>query len=73
VIVSDPDDNVQHIMAHRKSGHPCTSAEPGTVRSRVDELVEVALDDIESGNLRVRGALRIIAVVAWHEGRDCCS
>lgn len=35
----------------------------------IDALVEAALDDIETGNLGVRGALRTVAKLAWGEGR----
>jgi hypothetical protein len=40
-----------------------------TPRTMIDSLVEVALEDIELGNLEVRGALRIIATIAWREGK----
>jgi hypothetical protein len=41
-----------------------------TPRRMIDSLVEVALEDIELGNLEVRGALRIIATIAWREGKN---
>jgi len=42
-----------------------TDPNPGLIEA----LVEIALDDIECGNLDTRGALRLIAMIAWREGR----
>jgi hypothetical protein len=47
---------------------------PGSGRApdcpdEIDALVEIALDDIEVGNLDVPSALRQIALIAWAKGR----
>jgi hypothetical protein len=57
------------------SGPPAEGTLPQSEDSAQDApaflevLVEMALDDIEIGNLDVGDALRMTAIMAWREGR----